>query len=604
MAENRRRTKEYMRFIAHSFNELCREELGPMVSVDDADKVFYDIFGVRGAVKKLYLATDIRDAYKAMNSLGIENLMAIFDSDGYRSAVSELIKTYHRLKKLNKRAAEIRKDLEKGKGKKKNREEDMKSYNAKRKEIKYGTNRYWEAVKKIQKDLNIKKNKGGFDKRRYDYLRNFVNKSDSEFTDGGFMDSSNFYGWNDSDDGDDEFVSFYNMAMEPERMNRPRRYESAFDDYENDEDDDEDDEDSGNFEKFLKREQSRRKPAPSQKRSAPKSRRQNGEIPDFISSPRDLDFLNEDEDDDDEDDYRDYDHSLALDPEVTERFKALDKKIDSLGNILSKSIPGVKDALTDQKNDQNDMISRLVGAVTKIDKKIESLEKHDLMFADWCKDFKGALLEVCDEVGIDTGAEDDDEDEDDESDYPNIPAQRRGHAPKQPSFASEQQFSFTPDDLENFDDEEDDDEDEEESRYRDDDNVGVYVDFKDGPIPTNLHPKNPMQFRKVVDTSDHPTLSQCSQEEIDEIDRILELRQSERERESYERPSPSPDTEWIRQQREEMEAKQRERLKSFQDEPESDELSQADEPVEIVTSTNIDESIEIQEPEAPNTSTE
>lgn len=92
MAENRRRTKEYMRFIAHSFNELCREELGPMVSVDDADKVFYDIFGVRGAVKKLYLATDIRDAYKAMNSLGIENLMAIFDSDGYRSAVSELIK--------------------------------------------------------------------------------------------------------------------------------------------------------------------------------------------------------------------------------------------------------------------------------------------------------------------------------------------------------------------------------------------------------------------------------------------------------------------------------------------------------------------------------
>ena len=371
MAE-RSKTMVQLKFVAKSLNELCCNEYGSPIFVETADKVFEDILGAHNLVSKLYMAGNLQKAVSIINNVGFDILIDMFDQSAYRDAISDMIQTKDRIDQLQKEAKKLYKKINSSDGKRKHREQDLVAYKQKTKEIRYATNIYESAIKRLRKYLGIKNpKKKSFNKERYTFLKNFANRSEDGFFNEGFGDDEAL-----GDYAFDGFESLYSLANDA-----GHHYVNSMRKSSRDTDSDGD----GEFARFVEeenREMAKRSKSPSPASSKKKFR----DMPDFITSADEMrsfeDGYDEDDEEDEDDEYenvsRNYSRNSQMDPEIDKRFAALNEKYEMLGRTLSKVIPSTRDAFENQreKEESNDEImEQILRTLNDLSKKVDVVDE-------------------------------------------------------------------------------------------------------------------------------------------------------------------------------------------------------------------------------------
>lgn len=379
MAE-RSKTMTQLKFVAKSLNELCCNEYGSPIFVETADKVFEDILGVRHLVSKLYMVDNLQKAVSIVNEVGFETMIKMFDQSAYRDAIEDMIHTRDRIDQLRKESKKLYRKINESDGKRKHREQDLVSYKQKTKEIRYATDIYESAIKRLRKYLGIKNpKKKGINKERYAFLKNFAKRSEDGFFNGGFMDDAAL-----GDYAFDGFESLYSLANDAGHT-----YVNSMKTGLRDEDEDEDD-GEGNYAKFLEEEKRAAKKMNRFTQPVPSSgaRRKVRDLPDFINSADEmrrleLDYENDDDDDEeydeDEADSRDIARDLRVDPEIDARLDALNEKYEMLGRTLSKVIPSTRDTFENQREkdeSREEMMEQILQTLGTLTSKIVDMEKR------------------------------------------------------------------------------------------------------------------------------------------------------------------------------------------------------------------------------------
>lgn len=401
MKLDRRNVLQYMRFIAHSFNTICCNEYGQVVNIDAGDKVFEDIFGVKNVCTRLYTSSYVQDSFDIVCEVGLESIIKLFDHVYSRNILEELISTRNRIDKLKKEAKKLYSKISKGKSSKKHKEQDLANYKVKNKELKYAQEVYNDAIKAMRKSLGIKNSKKkGYSKERYKYLKDF-SKSFKE------REKLNYPGEDDFDD----FESAYDFAMDSgksylTKMSIP-------------DDDFDEDEDESNFMKFMKAEAKKHK----KKAYVPDDEddddndEEEDDYSQFAKKMNKLYNVNNQDDEDDDDDEEDDD--FDINPAVAAKFDDLENKFDMIRDMLSKIIPGGKEALKDMNvpdshknqiepcDDQDDINKRIINAIAKLNEKIDTevarLGKNTEILGNAVTTMYNAIME-----------DDEDEDQEDE----------------------------------------------------------------------------------------------------------------------------------------------------------------------------------------------
>lgn len=372
----RSNTMVQLKFVAKSLNELCCNEYGSPIFVEIADKVFEDILGARRLVSKLYMVDNLQKAVSIVNEVGFDTLIKIFDQNAYRDAVEDMINTRGRIDQLRKESKKLYRRINSNDEKRRHREQDLVAYKQKTKEIRYATEIYESAIKRLRKYLGIKNpKKKGINKERYAFLKNFAKRTDDGFFNRGFMDDDAL-----GDYAFDGFESLYSMANDAGHS-----YVNSMKTRLKSEDDDSDQE--GNFSKFLEDEELKtRKMNRFSDYDAYPKRRKITEIPDFISSAEemrnlDIDYNNEDEDEDDYDDdesnSRDISRDFRMDREIDARLTELNEKYEMLGRTISKVIPSTKDTFENQREkdeSREEVMEQIVQALEKVAERVSRAE--------------------------------------------------------------------------------------------------------------------------------------------------------------------------------------------------------------------------------------
>lgn len=379
MAE-RSKTMTQLKFVAKSLNELCCNEYGSPIFVETADKVFEDILGVRHLVSKLYMVDNLQKAVSIVNEVGFDIMIKMFDQSAYRDAIEDMIHTRDRIDQLRKESKKLYRRINGSEGKRKHREQDLVAYKQKTKEIRYATDIYESAIKRLRKYLGVKNpKKKGINKERYAFLKNFAKRSEDGFFNGGFMDDAAL-----GDYAFDGFESLYSLANDAGHT-----YVNSMKTRLRDEDEDEDD-GEGNYAKFLEEEKRAAKKMNrfTQQEPSSGSRRKVRDLPDFISSADEmrrleLDYENENDDDEeydeDEADSRDIARDLRVDPEVDARLDALNEKYEMLGRTLSKVIPTTRDTFENQREkdeSREEMMEQILQTLGTLTNKLVEIEKR------------------------------------------------------------------------------------------------------------------------------------------------------------------------------------------------------------------------------------
>lgn len=363
-----------LKFVAKSLNELCCNEYGSPIFVETADKVFEDILGVHNLVSKLYMAGNLQKAVSIINNVGFDILIDMFDQSAYRDAISDMIQTKDRIEQLQKESKKLYKKINSSDGKRKHREQDLVAYKQKTKEIRYATEIYESAIKRLRKYLGIKNpKKKSFNKERYTFLKNFAKRSEDGFFNEGFGDDEAL-----GDYAFDGFESLYSLANDA-----GHHYVNSMRKSSRDTDSDSD----GEFAKFVEeenREMVNRSKSPSHNSSKKKFH----DIPDFITSADEMRRFEHgyDEDDDDEEEEdneyenasRSHSRNSQVDTEIDKRFAALNEKYEMLGRTLSKVIPSTRDAFENQreKEESNDEImEQILRTLNDLSKKVDAVDE-------------------------------------------------------------------------------------------------------------------------------------------------------------------------------------------------------------------------------------
>ena len=405
-----RETMQYLCFLAHSLNDLAKDHYGMLAHVPAIDKVFQDLFGVKKFGTRIYTTVTAEDFMEVVKEVGGDNIFKIFDNSGYREALFELVNTQERLMSIRAKSKSLYRDLNKKKAnqKPKRKRQDLVCYNSYIKEIRYATDVYDAAIKKLRKCIGVKNpNKKGFVKERYNFLKNFAKKNDDGFYHDGFMENDTFFG--DSAFDDIPMSPFIGAPFEEWKMPGERRRKSH-------QNDDEDDDENSLFNQFKNSHNFKK----SQK---VKNRSISDHYPTFINGPEDIDE-DDYEDDDEDEDVRTFGNRYSnyrVDPEIDKKFDDVNHKLEYITHTLAAILPGGKEALNGSTEPlppaQDEMIGRIVSALDAITKKVDSL--HDaqvkLVNNDKILDDQQKILAKTMQNMLDTVYGEDDEDDDEEN---------------------------------------------------------------------------------------------------------------------------------------------------------------------------------------------
>lgn len=207
MARTRTSMIEY-KFILDNIQSLVCDSRGRFRYIDQFDTVIKDIFGVRHLARNINSCVDNRDIMAEIDSVGVENLVEVFESRQALDSFAELIAVTYRLRELQK---QLQKQSKKS-GRRDKRDEN---------ELKYLKKLYSDAVRHYQRRFGISNPKKMY-KRKYRNLESLRDGIDFGFEEGfsSLLDDD----WDDYDDpygyNDDDGFS----ALERYRQKFTRRY--------------------------------------------------------------------------------------------------------------------------------------------------------------------------------------------------------------------------------------------------------------------------------------------------------------------------------------------------------------------------------------------